>query len=128
MNWSADQAMTAWDSVTLRGSPSRVTRLNLARSGLTGNVPPELGGLAGLRTLDLASNQLTGSIPPELGELAGLRNLDLGSNRLTGGIPAELGTLGDLWNLDLASNQLTGAIIPLSNGTHKNSGLFLARI
>ena len=54
LNWSADQAMTAWDGVAVRGSPSRVARLNLQRKGLTGSVPPELGELAGLSTLDLS--------------------------------------------------------------------------
>ena len=110
LNWSESLPMTAWDGVTLRGSPSRVTRLNLERKGLTGSVPPELGELAGLITLDLSYNRLTGGIPPELGTLGSLWNLDLSSNRLTGGIPPELGSLPGLAFLILSDNRLTGEI------------------
>ena len=80
--------------------------------GLTGSIPPELGRLAGLKSLDFSDNRLTGSIPPELGELAGLRSLDLSFNRLTGSIPPELGDLTNLTALDLALNDLTGPIPP----------------
>ena len=38
---------------------------------LTGEIPPELGGLSNLTELSLRDNQLTGEIPPELGGLPG---------------------------------------------------------
>ena len=41
---------------------------------MTGEIPPELGGLSNLTELWLDNNQLTGEIPPELG---GLSNLTL---------------------------------------------------
>ncbi len=110
LNWHETRPMAEWEGITLRGSPSRVTRLNLERKGLTGSVPPELGELAGLSTLDLAHNRLTGGIPPELGTLGSLWNLDLSSNRLTGGIPPELGSLPALAFLILSNNRLTGEI------------------
>ena len=37
---------------------------------MTGEIPPELGGLSNLTGLWLWSNQLTGEIPPELGGLS----------------------------------------------------------
>ena len=40
---------------------------------MTGEIPPELGGLSNLTTLFLDfGNQLTGEIPPELGGLSNL--------------------------------------------------------
>ena len=52
LNWSGDVAMSDWDGVTVRGTPRRVTRLELRRSGLTGEIPAELG-LPGRRTSDV---------------------------------------------------------------------------
>ena len=52
---------------------------------MTGEIPPELGGLSNLRELDsFGGNQLTGEIPPELGGLSNLTGLWLWSNQLTG--------------------------------------------
>ena len=77
---------------------------------MTGEIPPELGGLANLEWLDLRSNQLTGEMPSELGGLANLEWLDLRSNQLTGEIPEELGNLENLSWLVLSDNQLKGEI------------------
>ena len=44
---------------------------------MTGEIPPELGGLSNLMELSLADNQLTGEIPPELGGLSNLTGLIL---------------------------------------------------
>ena len=43
---------------------------------MTGEIPPELGGLSNLR-LYLDNNQLTGEIPPELGGLSNLEAVAL---------------------------------------------------
>ena len=59
--------ITAWDGVTVSGTPSRVTRLELANEGLDGSIPEYLGRLLGLTHLDLSRNSLTGAIPFELG-------------------------------------------------------------
>ena len=42
---------------------------------MTGEIPPELGGLSNLTELSLADNGLTGEIPPELGGLSNLTEL-----------------------------------------------------
>ena len=96
LNWSAGRPMTEWEGITVGGTPRRVTKLSLANSGLTGELPPELGALTALTELRLNDNDLTGSIPPVLGDLENLTKLYLNANNLTGLIPSELGNLTDL--------------------------------
>ena len=112
LNWSGALPINEWQGVTVGGSPPRVTGLDLAGTGLTGRIPPELGRLDGLVHLNLALNRLTGPVRPELGRLAALRGLSLDGNALTGAIPAELGRLGRLESLWLRGNRLTGAVPP----------------
>ena len=115
LNWSADVPMVNWDGVSVGNSPTRVLRLVISNQ-LTGEIPPELGGLSNLERLDLGGNQLTGEIPAELGNLSNLTALNLRGNGLTGEIPPELGGLSNLKDLWLTSNGLTGAIPPELGG------------
>ncbi len=110
LNWSAGTPIAEWEGVTVEGTPLRVTVLSLSFGGLTGEMPPELGGLANLELLLLTDNQLTGEIPPELASLTNLERLYLFENQLTGSIPPELGSLTNLERLYLYSNELTGEI------------------
>ena len=127
LNWGPTVAITSWDGVRVAGSPSRVTRLELDREGLTGSVPSTLGGLSALRRLNLANNQLTGTVPGELGNLSYLARLELNRNSLTGDIPEQLGNLSNLIRLSLARNNLTG-LIPKELGDLSNLvELWLAR-
>jgi Leucine-rich repeat (LRR) protein len=91
-------------------SIENTTELDLGNSGLTGEIPPEIGNLTNLEVLSLWSNQLTGSIPPEIGNLTNLNELNLSGNQLTGSIPSEIGNLSNLYLLYLYDNQLTGEI------------------
>jgi len=84
------------------------TSLSLADSGLTGEIPPEIGNLINLEYLNLTSNQLTGEIPPEIGNLANLLFLYLHTNQLTGEIPPEIANLSHLWYFKIHDNQLSG--------------------
>ena len=110
LNWSASTPMDNWEGIHLRGTPRRVTNLNLEGWGLTGTIPAALGDLAKLEILVLAHTQLTGPIPAALGNLANLENLSLDNNQLSGEIPAALGNLANLQKLYLSGNQLTGCI------------------
>ena len=94
------------------GGLSNLTRLRLHGNQLTGEIPPDLGGLANLTRLFLADNGLTGEIPPELGGLSNLTHLILDGNQLTGEIPPELGGLSNLQRLYLSDNRLTGCVPP----------------
>ena len=112
--WLTAAPLRAWHGVETDAS-GRVVGLDLSGDcsigkftprefrilGLTGRIPPDLGRLAGLKSLDLSCNRVSGPIPPELGRLAALESLNLSSNRLTGRIPAELGNLANLRVLTL---------------------------
>ena len=123
-NWLSDRPIGEWHGVTTN-SNGRVIRLDLNDNQLTGEIPPELGGLPNLRDLFLSYNDLTGEIPPELGRLSNLRDLFLGANQLTGEIPPELGGLSNLRGLSLHSNQLTGGIPPELGGLSNLTRLYL---
>ena len=105
-NWLTDT--WPWYGVTV--SSGHVIEIRLSENNLSGNIPPQLGDLAGLEALWLDYNQLTGSIPTELGNLTDLQHLWLYSNQLTGSIPLELGNLSALSFLNLGNNQLIGSI------------------
>ena len=130
LNWSADTAIASWEGITVSGSPSRVTQLDIdgwnseRRIGreilLSGTIPAALGGLSKLQRLTLSRNALTGTIPVELAHMSELTSLQLYSNQLTGGIPPELGRLANLaWGFDLSRNQLSGSI-PVELGKLSN--------
>ena len=123
-NWLTDAPLRDWYGVAVDGE-ERVAGLHLPGIGLTGPIPPELGGLVKLTSLSLSGNSLTGSIPPELGGLARLTSLSLGGNHLTGPIPAELGNLANLVDLSLGGNGLTGPIPPELGGLARLSNLSL---
>ena len=108
-NWLTDAPLGAWHGVQTDAS-GRVQRLNLDNTGLTGEIPPELGNLANLQRLELSWNGLTGELPAELGNLASLQSLYLSGNDLTGEIPPELGNSANLQRLELSWNGLTGEL------------------
>ena len=92
-------------------SIENTSSLDLSDSGLTGDIPPEIGYLINLGYLNLSNNQLTGSIPPEIGNCP-LSILRLQNNQLTGSIPPEIFNYPFLSIINLSNNQLTGSIPP----------------
>ena len=110
-NWLTDAPLGHWHGVRA-DREGRVTFLGLYNNNLRGQIPPQLGGLAALKSLYLDGNNFTGSIPAELGDLAALELLVLANNDLTGSIPAELGKLTELEYLGISENALSGPIPP----------------
>jgi len=86
------------------------TILELNSSGLTGEIPSEVGNLINLTTINLQWNELSGEIPSEIGNLTNLDGLYLSQNQLTGEIPVEIYNLINLRFLYLHDNQLSGEI------------------
>ena len=117
-NWLSDLPLAEWYGVQTDANGS-VTALDLSINDLSGEIPPELGGLSNLVELWLYHNDLSGEIPPELGGLASLEILFMSGNELTGEIPEELANLTNLVGLVLDNNQLTGEI-PWWLGTFTN--------
>ncbi len=114
-NWLSDMPLHTWEGVKT-DVEGRVVVLFLRDNNLSGEIPPELGGLASLEVLDLHDNDLSGEIPAELGNLANLQALYLSKNLLSGEIPQELGDLSSLRLLHLNENNLRGDVPPELGG------------
>ena len=99
LNWAADTSIARWDGIALGGSPRRVTRVQLHRRGLSGQIPAVIGSLTMLEELWLYVNELSGAIPAELGNLSNLTGLFVSDNNLVDQIPENLNnlTLDRLW-------------------------------
>lgn len=108
-NWLTEAELGDWYGVETN-SAGRVTVLDLARNGLDGRLPEELGNLSELRELNLGNNTLRGPLPTELGNLANLTTLVIPYGNLSGTIPPGLGDLAQLSVLRLSGNGLTGSI------------------
>ena len=123
-NWLSDKPLGTWYGVST-DSDGRVTKLDLGKNNLRGQIPSEIGKLQELEDLYLIVNELNESIPPELGQLQNLRRLSLLNNQLTGSIPPEIGQLKKLNTLNLSWNQLTGPIPPEIGQLKKLETLYL---
>ena len=61
--WMSDAPVKFWYGVET-GIGGRITKIDLAANGLSGNLPPELECLTYLTKLDLGGNRLEDPIPP----------------------------------------------------------------
>ena len=89
-HWNTDMPLGKWYGVATDPGSGRVTRLNLSKNRLEGEIPSQLRDLRMLELLDLSNNRLTGAIPPELEGLNKLMFLWLQGNQLEGEIPVYL--------------------------------------
>ncbi len=104
-NWLSAKPMDQWFGVSA-DTTGGVIAIELSGNGLTGMIPPALGGLSQLERLDLGANNLTGGIPGELGVLTNLNELRLHDNpSLAGSLP------GSLVDLDLSVLWLQGTMV-----------------
>ncbi|XP_073006786.1 receptor-like protein EIX2 [Typha latifolia] len=87
-----------------------ILSLDLSGNSLTGEIPKQVGALAGLKNLNLSANRLTGNIPETMNGLRSLESLDLSNNELFGEIPSTLSALTFLSHLNLSYNNLSGRI------------------
>ncbi|WVZ75130.1 hypothetical protein U9M48_023217 [Paspalum notatum var. saurae] len=88
-------------------------------SSISGNIPQDIGNLAGLSVLGFANTSISGVIPDTVGKLGNLVQLFLYSARLSGLIPSSLGNLTQLNLIAAYSNSLEGSI-PTSIGKLRN--------
>ncbi|KAL6130616.1 hypothetical protein ACLB2K_068995 [Fragaria x ananassa] len=84
---------------------SPLTRVILAGTNFSGNLPSSIGKLDSLKDLDVGACRFSGMVPFSLGNLKKLNYLDLSSNKFSGPIPASLANLTQLtYYLSLATN------------------------
>ena len=100
--------VSLWDSLYYAES---ITEFDFSNTGLTGNIPSEIGLFTNLNYLNLSNNNLNGSIPNELGELINLEYLNIAFNQLNGPIPNNVGNLNSLKELRLFQNELSGSYL-----------------
>ncbi len=110
LHWSADRPMTQWTGVTVAGTPQRVTKLNLTRRGLHGELSGLIGDLTALTELRLDFNRLKGIVPSKLQQLTSLTYLSMEANLFTGCLPASLRKVA---NNDLATLGLADCAAPI---------------
>ncbi|KAJ0433999.1 putative non-specific serine/threonine protein kinase [Helianthus annuus] len=89
---------------------SKLEFLSFAWSGLSGNLPPQLGNLKNLVHIYLGGNSISGSIPDSIGNLSSLQTLEFRSNLISGSIPDSIGRLSSLLSMNLRSNSITGPL------------------
>jgi Leucine-rich repeat (LRR) protein len=105
-----DQSCTEETEVELWGECYNIeetTELVISNSGLTGEIPTEIGNLTNLTFLDLRDNELSGHIPSDMGNLINLNVLLLSNNQLSGEIPTQIGNLSNLITLNFEENELS---------------------
>ncbi|KAK2389369.1 putative LRR receptor serine/threonine-protein kinase [Trifolium repens] len=101
---------TSWEWVNCSTiTPPRITKINLTRRNLTGEIPQELNNMDALEELWLDGNSLTGQLP-DLSNLISLKIVHLENNKLTGSLPSYLGSLPSLQALYIQNNSFTGDI------------------
>ncbi|VAH54635.1 unnamed protein product [Triticum turgidum subsp. durum] len=84
--------------------------LDLSHNKLSGEIPPEIGGLVNLGPLNISNNQLSGQIPSSLGECVHLESLHMEGNHFHGRIPQSFMNLRGIIVMDLSQNNLSGKI------------------
>ncbi|KAL9256060.1 Cuscuta receptor 1-like protein [Drosera capensis] len=92
-----------------------VSGMDLSSNKLTGEIPPEFGGLSGIYALNLSHNNLSGSIPDTLSKLGKIESLDLSYNHLNGQLSPQLMEMANLALFSVAHNNLSDPI-PDSRG------------
>lgn len=87
LDWDVGKRASAWEGVTVEGSPPRVVALDLVDRGLAGELWGYIGDLSQLQALRLDGNSLHGRLPSKLSALPQLAVLTLAGNDFSGCIP-----------------------------------------
>ena len=112
--WDLKAPMSSWEGVRigLFESLSRVTRLEFAGetgNNLQGEIPEEVGDLAGLQALRFLNEKgLTGTIPRTLKKNTQLDHLYINATSVGGLLPLELQECKNMYVLELRNNKFNG--------------------
>eukprot|EP00522_Entomoneis_paludosa_P006889 CAMPEP_0172439602 /NCGR_PEP_ID=MMETSP1065-20121228/531_1 /TAXON_ID=265537 /ORGANISM="Amphiprora paludosa, Strain CCMP125" /LENGTH=2621 /DNA_ID=CAMNT_0013188305 /DNA_START=60 /DNA_END=7928 /DNA_ORIENTATION=- len=96
--------------------------LEIARTGFSGTILPDLKRLSNLETLVASGNELTGTIPDSFATLGKLQVLDLSNNHFYGPLPQSLERLKSLTTLLLGAREvpdtgLSGPMLSFAENT-----------
>lgn len=102
---------TKGTSMLYKGLPLELfIGIDFSMNNLTGNIPPNMGFVPGLKSLNLSFNHLRGTIPETFQNSLTLESLDLSYNYINGNIPSELTQLCSLSVFNVAHNNLSGEV------------------
>ncbi|CAI9757567.1 unnamed protein product [Fraxinus pennsylvanica] len=103
-----DNSPCNWPGISCDSLGNRVTRIDLSRCKLSGNILSNFSALTNLSHLDLSQNTIGGIIPEDLSQCVNLKFLNLSHNIITGEF--NLTALSSLEILDLSVNRIVGPI------------------
>ncbi|KAF8648272.1 hypothetical protein HU200_064848 [Digitaria exilis] len=87
-----------------------LTKINIAKNQIKGQIPKDFGKLKKLTLLLLHDNHLSGLIPKGIALLPMLRVMKLSRNFLYGGLPHKMGKHSMLFKIEMSSNNLSGKL------------------
>lgn len=128
-SWVPSEDCCDWYLVKCGETNNRIVSLTIQDDdNLTGQIPPQVGGLPYLETLWFYKlPNLYGAIPEQISALTNLKSVRLSWTNLSGPVPIFFAQLTNLTYLDLSSNKLNG-VIPSQLSTLTNlSALHLDR-
>lgn len=103
-----DNSPCNWPGISCDDLGNRVTRVDLSRCNMSGNILSNFSALTNLSHLDLSQNTIGGIIPEDLSQCVNLKFLNLSHNIITGEF--NLTALSSLDILDLSVNRIVGHI------------------
>nr|XP_009631394.1 receptor kinase-like protein Xa21 [Nicotiana tomentosiformis] len=89
---------------------SSLLTLNMSRTSIQGEVPPDIGELKAIVAIDISGNHFSGMIPSRIGDLENMQYLSLLNNSFLGLILLSFSSLISLVFLELSLNALSGSI------------------
>ena len=75
----SEKPFSEWFGITI--TDSAVTKIDLPRNNLSGEIPTIIGGFESIKVLNLSDNNLFGELPVQLNNLNNLQELDLSHNK-----------------------------------------------
>jgi hypothetical protein len=82
LNWNTRISLCKWTGVECSSWNQRVVGVNISGMNIQDPFSPFLANVSFLEVLDISNNHFHGHIPPELGGLVGLRELWLDNNEV----------------------------------------------
>ena len=113
---TSDPCKDNWYGITCSACPTSysdycpVTKINLASSNMSGNLPSDIWNLRNLTVIDLSYNTIAGPIPSNIGTAAALIQINFNNNNLNSTVPSSIFNLLNIQEVYLSSNKLTGPI------------------